>query len=120
MYFGEPYHQYSPIKTKLVATSISPMKRQFSNMGVSKPCGDTSSMERSSANVGSLSSAIADIEIYKEQGFSHAIDKFSSLKRTIHDETTPSSAHTRPSNSSAMHHNAASRSPWRRESDPYT
>jgi hypothetical protein len=94
------------------------MKRQFSNMGVSKPCGDTSSMERSSANIGSLSSAIADIDIYREQGFSQVIDKFSSLKRT--DETTPSSAHTRPSNSSAMHYNAVSKSPWCRESDPYT
>jgi hypothetical protein len=70
-------------------------------------------MERSSANVGSLTSAIADIDIYREQGFSQAIGNFSSFKRT--DETTPSSALTRPSNSSAMHHADASKSPWRRE-----
>lgn len=79
LYFGEPYthKDYSPIKNNLVATSISPMKRQVSGQpGIIKPIGDISSMDRS-YNIGSISSAIADLDVYKDQGLSHPTDKFS-------------------------------------------
>jgi len=74
-------------------------------------------MELSSVNVGSLTSAIADIEIYKEPGFSHGIPNYSGYKR--HDDATPTSTLTRPSNSHAIRQAESLKSPWRHNQDPY-
>ena len=86
---------YSPCK-RLEASSISPMKRQISDgHGVSKPSGDTHSMDRSSmSKPTSFANAMPEVDFYRPEPI---MSSQFSQRRVADESPTPASALTRPS-----------------------